>query len=288
MAHKKPEQLSRLVSRLNHPNSDIYVHLDKKVCAKDMSKFKDIRNVTFIENRLACNWGGNSLLMAIIGSVEEVLATEKDYDFVNLLSGQDYPLLNAERMFKYFQSNKNINFLDFEESFDCEWWQTARSRYEKYHFTDYDFPGRYVIQKVINKLAPKRKFPYRISLFGSNKSTWWSITGDCAKYITERLKRDKMLVSFLKYSWGTDEFVISSLIMNTKFKDQTINNNLRYIDWSHNKVNPKILTIDDFEKLKDSNMLFARKFDSEVDVKILDEIDDKLLCWRPERPSHDI
>lgn len=56
---------------------------------------------------------------------------------------------------------------------------------------------------------------------------------------------------------------------NSVFSKDMINNNLRYVDWSEGKVNPKTLPMEDAEKLKNSEKLFARKFNTEVDNKIL-------------------
>ena len=65
--------------------------------------------------------------------------------------------------------------------------------------------------------------------------------------------------------------------MNSEFMHSTVNDNLRYIDWSEQAANPKILTELDFESLKNANSFFARKFDTEKDSEILDMIDEKLL-----------
>lgn len=78
---------------------------------------------------------------------------------------------------------------------------------------------------------------------------------------------------FLKFCWGTDEFVIATMIMNSPFKDQVVNDNLRYIDWSEGNANPKILGLEDFDPILSSNMLFARKFDEHHDREILDKLD---------------
>ena len=52
-----------------------------------------------------------------------------------------------------------------------------------------------------------------------------------------------------------------------------VNNNLRYIDWKEGRSNPTILLTKDFEKMKQSDNLFARKFDMHVDEFILDQLD---------------
>jgi hypothetical protein len=66
------------------------------------------------------------------------------------------------------------------------------------------------------------------------------------------------------------------MLMNSPYKNEIINNNLRYIDFSSKKANPKVLTVDDFPKFTGSGKLFARKFDQNVDNAVLDMIDETI------------
>ena len=277
MAHKNPNQLLRLVKRLEHPNSDIFIHIDKKVAIDDFKVITSLPDIHIVKNRINCNWGGNSFLNAIVGSLSEVISAEHDYDFVNLLSAQDYPLTSADNIYEFFKGNVGKNFVSYEESKESEWWKNAVQRYEKHHFTDFNFKGKYVVQAVVNKIYPKRKFPMAMELFGSCKSSWWTVSGACAKHVYDVFSNNKKLNQFLKYSWGSDEFAIATVVMNSPYKNSTVNNNLRYIDWSEGNAHPKILRSGDFESIQNSNMLFGRKFDDEIDGKIMDRLDEQLV-----------
>jgi hypothetical protein len=254
----------------------LFVHVDLKVPIEQFKFIKSETNVTFIKTRVACHWGGNSVLVSIINSVQEILNSDKVYDFINVISGQDYPLMSSEAMLSFFNANNKTNFISFDDTPESEWWQLARERYEKYHLTDLNFRGRYILQNLLNTLLPKRKFPVYNTLYGGSKSTWWTITSECADYLVKTLEVNKKLKSFLKYAWCTDEFVVATVIMNSPFRDKTVNDNLRYIDWSEKKASPKILTSSDLNSIKASNMMFARKFDIEVDACILDRLDQNL------------
>ncbi|MEO8713267.1 MAG: hypothetical protein ABI405_14140, partial [Parafilimonas sp.] len=78
---------------------------------------------------------------------------------------------------------------------------------------------------------------------------------------------------YFKYCWGADEFIFSTILYNSSFKNK-IADNFIYVDWSAGKANPKILTADDYDALKDSSKLFARKFDMETDSVILNMLKD--------------
>lgn len=42
---------------------------------------------------------------------------------------------------------------------------------------------------------------------------------------------------------------------------------LRYIDWKTGPQYPRVLNENDFDKIKNSNCLFARKFDENIDFE---------------------
>ena len=274
MAHKNPAQLSRLTKSLRHPNFDIYIHIDAKV---PIHQFEEIltnhAEVFFIKERSTCNWGGFSLFKGIIECLKQVLNTGIEYDYINLISGQDYPVKTADEIFNFLKAKKGTIFISFEDSSNSEWWRTATHRYERYHLTDFNFTGKYALQWLLNKITPIRKFPDSMKLYGGNKSCWWTLTNESAVYIVNKLKNRPDLYNFLKFCWGTDEFIIPTLIMNSELKNKVINDNLRYIDWSEGNAHPKILLSSDYNMIKDSNMLFARKFDSVIDDNILNMID---------------
>jgi hypothetical protein len=259
MVHKNPAQVLRLAEKLNHPNFDIFVHVDAKVDVTQFDLLKSVPNLYFIKNRSDCNWGGFSLFQGIINCMKEIMLSPNEYAYINMISGQDYPLYSSQYIYDYLEGRTGTIFLSFEDSNDSEWWKQAATRYEKYHFTDFNIKGRYLIE---------------LELFGGNKSCWWTLTNESAKFVIDKLDSSPKLLSFLKLCWGTDEFVIPTLIMNSPLKVKVINDNLRYIDWSEGNAHPKLLGEDNLAAITGSRMLFARKFDMEIDEKILDQIDE--------------
>ena len=86
-----------------------------------------------------------------------------------------------------------------------------------------------------------------------------TLTEDCAAYIVKFIESNKKLRRFIRFTWGPDEFLFPTLIMNSAFKETVINDNFYYIDWSGGGSNPKILTLDDYDKLRSTDKIFARK-----------------------------
>jgi len=49
--------------------------------------------------------------------------------------------------------------------------------------------------------------------------------------------------------------------------------NLTYVDWkTKHDGHPKIMKIEDYEKIMNSDKLFARKFDKNIDENIIEKI----------------
>ncbi|RNL52576.1 beta-1,6-N-acetylglucosaminyltransferase [Pedobacter jejuensis] len=272
MVHKNPTQLLRLVNRLKHPGFDIYIHLDEKVDAVEFKLLEHLPQTYFIKKRVNCNWAGWSFTRAIVQSLKEVIATKQHYDFINLISGQDYPIHSADETYNFFIDKIGQNFMHIEKK-ESVWYQEGRDRFEKFHFTDSGLKGKYLLQNVVNSIAQKRKLPDDMEFYGGSNSSWWTITHDSAAYVVSKLYRNSKFHDFFKYTWGSDEFVIATVIMNSEHSKHTNHDNLRYIDWSEGKPNPKYLGIADLSKIVDSKMIFARKFDIDLDSAILDELD---------------
>lgn len=275
IAHKNPLQLERMLKRMQHPMFDFYIHIDKKVDIADYQYLTGIKGVSLINKRLNCNWGGYSTLQAMVGSLKEVIFTGVNYGFYNLLSGQDYPLKSNEEIYQYLLRNREKSFIYFDDE-ESEWWENAVHRFQRYHLTDFNFKGKTFIEGLINKFMPLRKFPLAKKLYGGSKSSWWTLNKEGAIYVSKFFVNETKMSKFLKFCWGTDEFVIPTILMNSPLKDNVVNNNLRYIEFPEGKANPKLLGLKDMDLLMSSDMLFARKFDIEVSTEGLDKIDEIL------------
>ncbi|PWS29221.1 glycosyltransferase [Pedobacter yonginense] len=273
MAYKNPAQLERMIKSMHHPDFYFFIHLDKKIDIAPFIYLQNLEHVKFIENRVLCNWGGFSFVNAILSSIEELLVTQQQFDFYNLMSSQDYPIKPVSHIHNFYQNHVGKSFVSYDEESDKTWWAHAVTRFQMYHFTDLNFKGRYFIQALMNKYLPKRKFPLPLKLYGSSISSWWSISNEAAHYLVNYMKKSAKLKKFMRFTWGSDEFIIATVLMNSDLQKTIINNNLRFITWEDGSANPRILTINDMESIKKSDKLFARKFDILVDDKVLDSID---------------
>jgi hypothetical protein len=270
VTYTSPKQTKRLIDELNNGDFDFYVHVDKKLDLDTHKELFDYPNVYFIKDRIDIKWAGYTVVQASFNGIRQISESGKKYEFINLLSGQDYPLKSAGEISEFLKQHVGkqlIKHWDFETE-----WEEAFARIYKYHFTDAVFRGRYLVQRIINTLVRQRKVPTDMRFYGTS-STFWTLTPDCALYVLNYIKSQPKLNRFLKYTWGSDEFVFQTVIMNSPYKDSVINNNYRYIDWSGGGSHPKLLVTEDYEKIIATDNIIGRKFNIDVDENILDLID---------------
>lgn len=122
---------------------------------------------------------------------------------------------------------------------------------------------------------------YTYILIKKYKGTqWFGITNELKKYILNYINENEKYLRAFEPSYCSDEVFFHTIIFNSKFKEniydynKKMNSNtsnicfnaLRYIDWRSGAEYPRILDESDFNKIKDSNCLFGRKFDENLNL----------------------
>ncbi len=274
ITHTDPKQTERMISKMTHPDFDFYIHVDRKIDIKPYLFLEEVQNVYFIHDRIDVRWAGFNTVKALFNSIRQICHTGNNYNFINVLSGQDYPLKSANHLSSFFKKNAGKEFIAYRDILND--WTSAQSRYKKFHLTNFSFNGKtlfgqHSLERLINYLFKSRNIPYKYHPYG--ESMFWMLSPEAALYVANTVENDKKLKCFFYYTWASDEFLFQTIIMNSEYKHKVINNNYRYIDWSEQRASPKILNVNDFEKLKNSSKLFARKFDVLKDEVILNMID---------------
>ena len=270
ITYTSAKQTRRIIDKLGNGKFDFYIHLDKKVNINTHRSLFNIPGVYFIKNRIKVNWAGFTIVKASFNGIKEIVASGREYGFINLMSGQDYPVKSADDISDFLDKHigkQLINTRDFDQ------WTEAKLRVNRYHLTDIVFKGKYWLERALNRVYRDRKTPAGLKFYGSN-STFWSLSPECAMYVTNKVESNRGLYYFYKYTWGSDEFVFQTMIMNSKFASQVTDNNYRYTDWSGGGAHPKTLLTEDFHKIMESDAIFGRKFNINADSLVMDMIDE--------------
>jgi hypothetical protein len=209
--------------------------------------------------------------------MKEILSID-NYDYVVLMSGQDYPIRPNAEFHDYLKQNKGFSFMSVEAKVPkSNWWLYATDRYRYYHLNDFNFYGKKLIHKISKKILPKRQFLYPdYQLYGGPGATFCALTRQAAEYIVNFMDNNRKARRYAKFTHASDEFWFQTLLMNSPLKDKVINQPLWYIDWGGVSKHPRILTVLDFPTFIGSKLFFGRKFDIYVDESVLDMLDNHL------------
>ncbi len=134
-------------------------------------------------------------------------------------------------------------------------------------------------QSLMNRLLPEKNSP-PYQLYGGPGGAFMILNADCTRYVVNFMKEHKAVKRFAQLSWAVDEILLTTIIMNSEFKDSVIKDVIYHIDWSTDEPHPKTLTIADIEALKKSSKFMARKFDIRVDTVVLDKLDEFCSCTK--------
>lgn len=119
--HKNPKQINLLLERLNHPDIDCYLHIDKKADFTDKIIHRENVFVLPDEQRVSVEWAQISQVTATLNLLNTAVAGIRgSYDYYWLISGQDWPLRSADKIVKFFEEHNGTNFVQYWNSKNME------------------------------------------------------------------------------------------------------------------------------------------------------------------------
>lgn len=276
IAHRDDIVFYTLIKMLDDSKNDIFIHMDKKNYQYDIEKVNSCvkKSSIYHVERTNVTWGGESLINVELRLLKKATNVGK-YQHYHLISGADLPIKTQEQIITFFEINSNKEFVRFEkESF------TYQDRIRYYHPLQ-DKVGRshnlilrgsemllLQIQKILHI--------HRNKNIDFQKGTqWFSITDGFARYVVEK---EKWIKKVFKNTYCCDEVFLQTLLINSPYKynlyhreyDNDPHAIMRLIDWNRGK--PYTFRVTDYNELCESDMMFARKFDSSVDKEIVEKI----------------
>ena len=231
-----------------------------------------------------CSWG---VTQAVVNGILHLGQLDFDPDFLFILSGQDYPIKSNDEIQAYLADHQGQQFMEIFPLPYKGWGRyDGMRRFESFHFW---IRGKHLVyppfsvrqhptplMKTVQRLFPhkKRTIPGDLAPYGGSSSV--TLGGNAFAYVYDLLRQPlgEQLLRFFKRTNISDELFLQTLIGNSPLKDTIIGHSLVSIDWSAGGPHPKIYSEDDFDTLiHTQDRLFARKFDIQVDARILDMLD---------------
>lgn len=289
IAHQDPALLRSLVSALDHPLNDIYIHLDKTA---DIALFKvpetRYSTVRFLENRMEVIWGNPNQIEVEYKILHEAYEGG-DYSFFHILSGVDFPLKSQDYIHDFMDVQHpgtlfvSIDGLKGKELADLEY----KTRYYHFFVKDLKKPDQFSLSylihyychaglvKVQKLFGIRRKYPFELKK-GAN---WVSIPRAFVEYL---FSQEVLVKKAFRHTLCADEIFLQTIAWNSPFRNSVFNldgdhadGNMREIDWSQNC--PAVWKEKDLPRLLSCGKLFARKFSSQ-DSDLIETLTRSFRC----------
>ena len=269
LAHKSPAQTIRLISRLQSPNSRFFVHIDKRAPESvyaPISNWAAQRDDVVLTPRHRCYWGQFSLVEASLTCI--ACALERcDFDYGFLLSGQDYPIKPVHTIFDFMAANCGQQFIEsFRLDRENRWSNNERefqsmNRISWYttHFRSRRF-----------SIPMHRQMPLGLTPCGGEQ--WWALSREALIYISAFLQVHPHVLKFFRHSFAPDESIFQTILFNSPFAKNMTHERLHYVDHERpNPAYPRTLDHSDLDRLETSDKLFARKFNNDYFLDLVDQ-----------------
>ena len=290
-AYKYPDQLVRLVFKLNTNDTTFLIHFDERTDDRQYDEvvqgLKHLSNVILLD-RHKCYWGDVGHVNATLKGIKVLFEKEIEFDYVVLLTGQDYPIKANDQIQDFFQTHEGKSFIEFFPlDFDSEPAEPISdslisgplisgplwsARLERWHVVLFGqlrpiLPNRYL------PFPLKHRFPKGFKPFVG--SSYWCLHKQCIEYIYNFIKYNQKFVDFFKFTLVSDEVFFQTILLNSDLGSDLVNDSLRFIKWTGKDWSgkPSILDSSNFEEMTLSSKLFARKFDCTRDKEIFDKLD---------------
>ena len=295
LAHKNPLQLGRMIERLDDGASKFFIHLDAKTPIEPFAACLEGAHIRFIDKRERCVWGDFSIVQATIHLME---AASKEQGLFILMSGQDYPIQSQGYINDFLERNKEFDFIEIEPLEEKWKPKMVKDKLEHYHILHSEERGNSncyapfahcsVFQKVRTLIhllkgrlsrknfrllcsLPKRVAPFERQYAGSQ---FWAFSERTFYAVLNYIREHKAaLEEYYKYTSSPDEIYFHSVLMHLVAKDSTIKlkEQITYVNYFRKN---NVFVTEDFDKLTSAKgKLFARKFDTDIDIEILNKLD---------------
>jgi len=262
LAHNEFDILKALVSCLDDGRNDIFVHIDSKVNElPDLYAAK--AGFYFVENRVDVRWGDLSVVEAEYALFEKA-KQNGPYQYYHLLSGVDLPLKSQDYIHDFCDKNEGKEFIGYTLT---EITPEVVRKVQRWHLFLEDFKNKSTLKRIIR--ASYIKFQ---EIFGIKRnkdvnfkkgSQWVSITDGLVGWI---LENKEWVMKTFSHTFCADEIFVQTLCWNSPYKDNIFNTDddaagcMRAIGWRNGRLEDWFAK--DYDHLKNSPALFARKFNS--------------------------
>ena len=273
LAHNGFELLQILVSCLDDPRNDLYVHIDRKV--QTLPSLQVAKAGLFmLEDRVDVRWGDVSVVEAEY-ALFETAVKRGPYQYYHLLSGADLPLKSQDYIHHYFDIHNGKEFIGYNQSNNAS--EIVR-KVQRWHLFPKLFRSKSMAVRIPRALFLKFQewtgFKRNEGVEFKKGTQWVSITDDLVRYVIDH---KEWVLKVFSHSFCSDEIFLQTLCWQSPYRTDVFdtadegNGCLRAIKWKDGCLID--WSSEDYKYLSGSSALFARKFNTS-DLSFLKRIVD--------------
>lgn len=253
MGYGNSDIAQETITFLDDPDIDFYVHWDSKYELPSFySKFSKIK---YLKDRVDVKWGQFTEILAEVNLMKAVKDSNKNYDYVHLISSNDIPLMDKSYFKNFFNREVYIGFQ----------YPLPKNVVKR---VSYYYPISFIDVKKhlwIIKLIKVLNYIFRVNRLKKKNinikkgPNWFSMR---YRYIDKVLSSN---LNIFKHGYLVDEVFMQTIFCDLDPKSE-VDDNLqaaRYIIW-HGVKNPhpaiiKQTDVDRLKELVNTKYAFARK-----------------------------
>ena len=228
----------------------------------------------FLYRKYTVEWGDYRHLKAIVLLMEEALKND-EIEYFHLITGSDYPAVSLARLKAFCEEHRNDNYLEHFPLPHLAWGNVGGLNRIQYWWLRPNISrtnGAWITRKLINlqrRLGIKRRFRYfEGKLYGGG--TYWSLSRKAVGLALDYLGDHPDYLRRFRHTSIAEEICLPTIWCNSDIP--LINDYKRYIDWGQDGANPQILSEKDYSKIISSGALFARKMESKISDKLIEQL----------------
>jgi hypothetical protein len=307
--HSRPAQLARLVKVITEgsPDAVVLVSHDAAGSPLDVAALESLGNV-----RVTLEQGGYgdfSHLDRYLAAVDWLDANGIEYDWLQNLSGQDYPLRPIAEIEADLAAAGTDGYLlyspvfpdripddadrgaagyrlappfDAEMRYDYSHWRLGRVTPVKERLL-YPLMALNLMQPCVRVSSAYAAFGVRRrdTVFDSGfvcygGSFFCTLRAECARYVRDYAKRHPDVVDFFRTVLAPEESFLHSILVNSG-QFSLVPQGKHYIDWTGvRNTHPRTLGAEDAGKMLASDAHWARKLDLNKDSRLFDLLDQRV------------
>jgi hypothetical protein len=285
---------------MGNSHSHVVLHHDETSSHLDARPVGDMSNVHLMRP-VPIAWGTFSWVEVVMRAIHWSL-THVDFDWLVLLSGQDYPIRPVPEIERFLATTEYDGFLkgfplgsrpgtageDLQRYLYRYYGVPAPSRLRSRPGKDQGRGG--TVARRLREAQPMLSFkrgpsgvyigirrlrvPFDDRFRWHRGSTWFTLSRRSLAALGQFARSNPRVMRYFRRMWIPEESFVPTVLLNQPNLRFCLDH-LRYIRFGAGR-HPAILRIQDLEEVLSSGKHFGRKFDSRVDGRILDLIDERV------------